>query len=181
MSSISLYAMIGTFFIIVALVSAFISHGALSQPLKREDMVEVTGQFEYIRTITDRYTYDYAIGLIDDTNEYRISDIYLMNFDNNFRKEVSIGTPITLCISSKASYSDLKFKDKTSYTYAYTLKTEAKEYLSYSGYVASFEQDHLDAKIIFIVSTSLFGLSFVGLGITYLVTKHNSKKETIEI
>ena len=180
-SSIPLFAMIGSFCLVAALMSAFFSHGVFTQPIKCEDMVEVTGQFEYIRTITDRYGYEYAIGLIGDTNEYRISDTYLMNFDNNFRKEVSIGTPVTLRISPKDSFIDLKFRDKTSYTYAYTLKTDSKEYLSYSGYIASFKQDHLDAKIVFIVSTSIFGLSFVGLSITYLVAKQNSKKETIEI
>ncbi|MCQ2772514.1 MAG: hypothetical protein MJ238_04480, partial [Bacilli bacterium] len=56
------------------------------KPLLESNLKQITGQFDYIRKVSD----DYAIGLIGDGTEYRIGSVEIGHFDKDFIKEISV-------------------------------------------------------------------------------------------
>lgn len=152
-----------------------------SSPVKQENLVMVSGEFEYMRRIPDRYDDDYAIGLKNDSTEYRISSMDYEFFDKNFKNEVVTGTIISVYIDSNRDPISINYEGRTSWTYAYIVKTDSKEYLSYDSYLKAFNDNKQIGVNGFIICMSISGASVVGLGASYIVYKVRSKKETIEI
>lgn len=151
------------------------------KPVPQSRLTLVTGQFEYTRAITNKNSTDYAIGLKNDTTEYRISAASYQFFDRSFDTDVSVGDVVEIYIDSEGKPASLDYNDRTSWTYAYTIKDDVKEYLSYDNYITGFKKDRSLGVIVFVVCCSISALCAIGIVVSYLVSKSNSKKETIEV
>ncbi len=153
-----------------------------SSPVKQENLVMVSGEFEYMRRIPNsRYGDNYAIGLKNDSTEYRISSMDYEFFDKNFKNEVVTGTIVSIYINSNRDPISINYEGRTSWTYAYIVKTDSKEYLSYDGYLKAFNNNKQVGVNGFIVCASILGLSILATGISFIVYKTRSKKETIDV
>lgn len=152
-----------------------------SSPVKQENLVMVSGEFEYMRRIPKKYDDDYAIGLKDNTTEYRISNMDYKFFDESFDNEIPVGTLISVYIDSNRDPISINYEGRTSWTYTYIVKTDSKEYLSYDGYLKAFNNNKQVGVNGFIVCVSILGLSILATGISFVVYKTRSKKETIDV
>ncbi|MCQ2797515.1 MAG: HPP family protein [Bacilli bacterium] len=145
------------------------------KPVEESDLKLVSGQFEYVRTVSD----DYAIGLKGDPVEYRIGSVEEPRFNKDFFKEVKPGDVLEVFIEMDPNLISIKYKERTSWTYVYTVKSEFETYFSYDDYVLAFEENRNNGIIGFAVSSSIFAVSAIGMFACYLVYKKEEKFETV--
>ena len=147
------------------------------KPVEESDLKSISGQFEYIRSVSD----DYAIGLKDDPVEYRVGSIEESRFNKGFLNEVKPGDVVEIFIEKGQSLHSLNYKERTSWAYAYIIKSDSATYLSYEDYVLAFEINRSEGIAGFVVSLAVFSASAIGLFVSYLVYKRNEKLETISV
>ena len=89
----------------IALIACSLLVGGLTygiegneKPIPQSQLIEISGEFEYIRNSGDKFEDEIAIGLKDDITEYRISSLDYPYFDSSFKTEVSIGEMVTVYI-----------------------------------------------------------------------------------
>ena len=102
-------------------------------------------------------------------------------FDESFDNEIPVGTLISVYIDPNRDPISINYEGRTSWTYAYIVKTDSKEYLSYDGYLKAFNNNKQVGVNGFIVCVSILGLSILATGISFVVYKTRSKKETIDV
>ena len=161
--------------VLMAVVTGIIS--SLQNPVEKEDLVYVTGEFEYTRSVRD----DYAIGLKGNPVEYRISGVELKETDSSFRDELHVGDTIYLYVDGTKENVSFSYQDKTAWNYAYVLKTDSKTYLDYEGYLRANESNRLLGYVICYVSAGASPLSLGIIVVAYVKYKSDAKKETLEL
>ena len=154
---------------------------ANKEPVPQSQLVEVTGEFEYIRNSGDRFEDELAIGLKDDATEYRISSLDYPYFDLSFKTEVSNGDLVTIFIDKTSKVNSINYEGRTQWKYAYAVSAKAKDYFTYENYLDAFNKNQQKGTAIFIVSISLASLYLVAIGVSSIIFVSRSKKETIEI
>ena len=157
--------------VLTGLISSF------QKPVEEASLVMVSGDFEYVRRVSD----DYAIGLKNNPIEYRISSIEMKELDMSFKQELNEGDTVYFYIDSTRDNRSLKYQDKTYWNYAYIFKTDTKTYLSYEGYVRATERNARLGFIICYVSSGVAALSLCVIPLAYAKYKSDSKKERIEL
>ncbi|MBP5091798.1 MAG: hypothetical protein J6328_04495 [Bacilli bacterium] len=177
-SLISLSAISVGLLLLASLTSAAVF--GLSKPVPQEHLVTVSGEFEYVRKIGGRNS-NYAIGLKGDATEYRISSVYYRFLDDSFFGEATPGMTLYLALDPESEPSTLKYEGKTHWTNFYTIKSDAKEYLSYEGYLKAYNRNADIGKGLFITFASMSVVALASTGVSYAVYKSRAKKETIEI
>ncbi len=172
----------------ITLIACSLSVGGLTygiegnnKPIPQSQLIEISGEFEYIRNSGDKFEDEIAIGLKNDITEYRISSLDYPYFDSSFKTEVSIGDMVTIYIDSARKPNSLNYEGRTQWNYAYIVKSNAKEYLTYDNYLIAFSKNHQGAFVLFIVCLSISGACLIWIGTSFAVYKSRSKKETIDV
>ena len=143
-------------------------------------LMPITGKLEYYREQNGKNKY-IAIGLYDVPTEYRLSSIYLDEFDYSFFDEVEAGDTITIFIDNSKDHEITLGVPRKLYNYFYYLAADGKEYFTYEDYIKSHERNDNVAWIIVGVGITIFVVATVALIIGYLVCKKRKKEEDIEI
>ena len=151
------------------------------KPVSQSRLVEVTGEFEYIRNSGDRFEDELSIGLKGDVTEYRISSVDYPFFDLSFKTEVSVGDTVTIYIDSTRKPNSINYEGRTQWNYAYAVSANAKDYFTYEKYLDAFNKNQQGTIIAFIVCASISGLCLLGIGVSFVAYKTRSKQETIEV
>ena len=130
-----------------------------SKPVKQEDLVEVSGQVEYMKEIGDD---DIVLAFKDNPIEYRLDGVYTKYFDYSVFKEVSKGTTMYIQTDNAKTISlNQKRTDRKEYKKFYTLKTDTKEYLSYDNYLKADQYNTNFGKVM--------GYICLGIGLTSIL------------
>jgi hypothetical protein len=161
--------------VLMAVVTGIIS--SLQNPVEKEDIVYVTGEFEYARNVRD----DYAIGLKGNPVEYRISSIELHETDRSFKEELHAGDTVYLYVDGTRENASISYQDKTAWNFAYVFKTDSKTYLSYEGYLRANESNRRLGVIMCYVCSGVAALSLGAIVVAYVKYKSDAKKERIEL
>ena len=141
----------------------------------------VTGKIEYTREQFGKSSY-IAIGFYDMPTEYRLSSIFLDEFDYSFFDEVKAGDTVTVLVGNdKDREFSLRDVSKKQFNFFYYLATDDKEYFTYEDYVKSHADNDRVGFIIGIVGLAAFAASAVTLIIAYFVCKNREKNEDIVI
>lgn len=159
----------------IAVISGLIS--SFQKPVETEDLVCVTGEFEYVRRVSD----DYAIGLKGNPVEYRISSIELHETDRSFKEELHAGDTVYLYVDGTRENASISYQDKTAWNFAYVFKTDSKTYLSYEGYLRANESNRRLGVIMCYVCSGVAALSLGAIVVAYVKYKSDAKKERIEL
>ena len=149
--------------------------------VKKENLTQISGEFEYFREFIGTSDYKYAIGIKGDTTEYCINTREYAFLDKSFSSEVDTSTKLTISINLKDSGKKTSYKGRNKQTHAYVIKTDEKEYLSYNGYVNAFMMDRQGAIVAFSICASIIPLSIAWAIIELVIYSKNSKRETIEL
>lgn len=155
--------------------------GVFGEEPNYDEYTPVTGRIEYCRKQTgkDRYI---AIGFYDMPTEYRLSSIYLDEFDYSFFKEVKIGDKVTIYVDNdKDREFSLRGVSKKQWNYFYYLRANRKEYFTYDDYVKSNEHNDMFAWVIVGLGVTTFVASAVAIPVAYFVCKRRAADEEIEI
>ena len=146
-----------------------------------DDFTQITGKLEYYRKHTGRNSY-IALGFYDMETEYRLSSIYLNEFDYSFFVEVKKGDTVTVLIDNdKDREFSLRGIDRKRWNHFYYLAADGNEYFTYNDYVISRERNDRIGFIISMVGIAIFAASSVALVSAYFVCKKNEKAEDIVI
>ena len=130
-----------------------------SKPVKQEDLVEVSGQVEYMQEIGDD---DIVLAFIDNPIEYRLDGVYTKYFDYSVFKEANKGTVMYIQTDNAKTISlNQKRTDRKEYKKFYTLKTDTKEYLSYDNYLKADQYNINFGKVM--------GYICLGIGLTSIL------------
>jgi len=159
----------------VAVISGLIS--SFQKPVETEDLVYVTGEFEYVRRVSD----DYAIGLKGNPVEYRIGSIELNETDRSFKEELHAGDTIYLYVDGTRENASISYQDKTAWNYAYVLKTDSKTYLTFEGYLRANESNRRLGFLMCYICSGVAALSLGAIVVAYAKYKSDAKKERIEL
>lgn len=155
--------------------------GVFSEEPNYYEYTPVTGNIEYCREQTGKYSY-VAIGFYDMPTEYRLDSMYLDEFDYSFFKEVKVGDKVTIYVDNgKAREFSLRGVSKKQWNSFYYLSTSRKEYFSYDDYVKSREQNNMVACVIAGVGITMFVSAAVTIPISYFVCKNRATDEDIVI
>ena len=158
-------------------VSLVVSMDAFDEPVAKNSLTAVSGELEYIRFTR----YDALIGLKDDPIEYRINSADDGLFDLDFTKEVSVSDAVTVYIVENEEATEFFENGRKGWVYAYVVKTDEKEYLSYENYVEWFENNRNIAFGLFVGGLSFSGVGIIASLIAFAVYKKRAEKETIEL
>lgn len=155
--------------------------GGLGNIPNYDEYKPITGKIEYAREQTGKYNY-IAVALYDIPTEYRLSSIYLREFDYSFFDEVKKGDTVTIYIddSKDNEITSNRFGRKL-YNEFYYLATEDKEYFTQENYIKSHE--HSDKVVLTLVGigTAIMVASTVGMIVSCVVYKKRKKQEDIVI
>ena len=155
--------------------------GVFTEEPNYDEYPHVTGKIEYCREQTGKYSY-IAIGFYDNPTEYRLSSIYLDEFDYSFFKEVKIGDKVTVYVDNdKDREFSISGVSKKQWNSFYYLSTSRNEYFTYDDYVKSREHNEMVEIIISGVGISIFVASGVTIPIAYFVCKRRAIGEDIVI
>lgn len=146
-----------------------------------DEYPHVTGKIEYCREQTGKYSY-IAIGFYDMPTEYRLSSIYLDEFDYSFFKEVKAGDKVTIYVDNREDREfSLRGVSKKQWNYFYYLSTSRKEYFTYDDYAKSNEHNDMVACVIAGLGITTFVAAAATIIIAYFVCKQRKKDEDIVI
>ena len=149
--------------------------------VEKENLIQISGEFEYFRECFGTSDYKYAIGIKGDTTEYCINSREYMFFDKTFSNEVNKDTMLIISINPKDNSENVFYNGRNKQVHAYVIKTNEKDYLSYDGYVNAFMMDRQGAIIAFCICASIIPISISWAVIELVIHNKNSKKETIEL
>ena len=155
--------------------------GLIGNARDYDEFTPLTGRVEYCREQDgkDRYI---AIAFYDNPVEYRLTSIYIKQFDYSFFDEVKVGDTVTVLIDDSKDHTfSLRGVSKKLFNSFYYLEANGKEYFSYEDYVLSHKHNDMAGYIIAGVGVTLTVSSAVVLLIGYFVLKNRSKGEEIEI
>ncbi len=151
------------------------------RPKNYAELTRVTGTLEYCREYGGTSSY-IAIGLYDLPTEYRLTSVYLYEFDYSFFDDVEVGDTVTVFVDNdEARELSRKDDDKTQWNHIYYLATDDKEYFTYDDYVKSRERNNRSGFIIVWVGIAAIVAAAVTLISVYFVCKRRAKKEDIII
>ena len=166
---------------ISALFMGLISLGifAASRLTSKENLVPISGNLEYAEEIKSGIIF----GIKDNNTEYRITSYATKYFNELFwdKNEVSLGDPITVYVDSTEEIRNTKTKDKENWTYIYTVIVNDKEYFTYDNYLEGYNSNKQLGIIMSIVSLIVSAGFGVGIIVSVIIYKKNSKNEDIEI
>lgn len=168
-------------FMVMGGLSSLMLLSAGSEKPNYDEYTPVTGRIEYCREQTGKYSY-VAIGFYDIPTEYRLSSIYLDEFDYSFFKEVNKGDKVTIYVDNgEAREFSLRGVSKKQWNNFYYLSTNQKEYFSYDDYVKSNEHNDMVAYVIAGAGIATFAAAAVTIPIAYCVCKKRAAFEEIVI
>lgn len=145
------------------------------------DYTPVTGNIEYCREQTGKYNY-IAIGFYDMPTEYRLSSVYLDEFDYSFFKEVKVGDKVTVYVDNgEPTEFSIKGVSKKQWNNFYYLSTRRKEYFTYEDYVKSREHNDTVACVIGGIGITIIVASAVTIVVAHFVCKNRAADEDIVI
>ena len=164
-----------------ALFMGLISLGisAASRVTSKENLVPISGNLEYAEEVKNGIIF----GIKDNNTQYRITSYATKYFNELFwdENELSLGDPITVYVDSTEEIRNTKTKDKENWTYIYTVIVNDKEYFTYDNYLEGYNSNKQLGIIISIVSLIVSAGFGVGIIVSVIIYKKNSKNENIEI
>ena len=168
-------------FMIFGAILTFPLWGIVGKSKNFDEFTPITGKLEYCREQTGKDKY-IAIGFYDIPTEYRLSSIYVEEFDYSFFGEVEVGATVTIFVgNAKDREFSLRGVSKTQWNNFYYLATDSKEYFTYENYIKSHEHNDKVGYIIACIGISSLGAATVTLITGYFVCKKREKEEDIEI
>lgn len=145
------------------------------------DLIKVQGTIEYTYESNSDSEY-IAFGILEDDVEYRLSSIYLDEFDYSFFDEVKENGHLVVYAKDKVTNGTNQLNDeKVEVCQIYYVKFNGVEYLSYDSMLKSEIKNNNVTKIMAVVSYSISLLSLLLLIVGYIACKKNEKRETNEI
>ena len=162
-------------FMIMGLLLLLPLIGIFGEKQSYDEFVPITGKIKYVYEQRGRNRY-VAIGFSDVPTEYRLTAIYLREFDYSFFDDVEIGDTITIYVSD---YDD-RGGDKK-WNEFYYLASEEKEYFTYDNYVKSVEHNEKVAFTVVGIGIAIFIAATAVLISSYVVCKKREKEEDIII
>ncbi|MDE7395690.1 MAG: hypothetical protein K2M95_06205 [Clostridiales bacterium] len=155
--------------------------GVLEKAPNYDEYTHITGKLEYYRENFSKHGY-IAIGFYDIPTEYRLSSLYLDEFDYSFFNEVKAGDTVTIYIDNA---KDRKFSlggvSKKQWNSFYYLATDSKEYFTYEDYVKSNKLNDRAGFILVGVGIAILVAATITLISARFVCKKREKEETIVI
>ena len=165
--------------LLVGLISGFA--GGFVDPIPQDSLVTINGELEYFRTISERFSDSYAIGLKGDETEYRIDSLYVPYFDVSFKTEVSAGSIVSIWVDPNHESYTISYEGRTASVHAYGVVTGEKEYFSYAGYLTAFEKNKAGSMGMFIGGMAIAGGSAAGVCASFVAFRRRAKQESIDV
>lgn len=175
--------------ICILCVCCMISGAALTLPLlgifgekpNYNEFTNITGKLEYYRKKPGKDSY-IAIGFYDMPTEYRLTSMYLDEFDYSFFDEVKVGDTVTIFVdNAKDREFSLRGVSKKQWNSFYYLAKDDKEYFTYKDYIKSHENNDKAAFIIVGIGIATFVAATVTLISASIICKKREKEEDIVI